>query len=46
MTTEPIKYDKRFSIEYDDLSDYLRSKDPALLKEDLLKLPVKIILLM
>ena len=36
MTTEPIKYDKRFTIEYDDLSAYLKSKDPALVKEDLL----------
>ena len=38
MGTEKLKYDKRFTIEYDDLSDYLRSKDPALLKEDLLQL--------
>ena len=38
MGTEQLKYDKRFTIEYDDLSDYLRSKDPALLKEDLLQL--------
>ena len=38
MGTESLNYNQRFSLEYDDLSDYLRSKNPALLKEDMLQL--------